>query len=101
LKEKKVLLVDFAIFGHVSIAFNLPQKSRGLADIISYIEQGRREEPELKDIIRSSIQTVNMQGKKLDVLSAASPLKMSSLTLEQTDVIMNILTKLEYDAIII
>ena len=101
LKEKKVLLVDFAIFGHVSITFNLPQKSRGLADVISYIEQGRREEPELKDIIRSSIQTVNMQGKKLDVLSAASPLKMSSLTLEQTDVIMSILTKLEYDVIII
>lgn len=101
MKDKKVLLVDFAIYGHVSIAFNLPQQSGGLGGIISYIEQGRRDKAELKDVTRSAIETVTLQGKKLDILSSASPLKMSSLTLDQTDAIMKVLNELDYDVIVI
>ena len=101
LKEKKVLLVDFAVFGHVSIAFNLPQQSKGLSDVISYIEQGRKNEAELEDVIQNAIETVSMQGKKLYVLNAGSPLKMTSLTLEQTDTIMRVLNKLDYDVVVL
>lgn len=101
MKDKKVLLVDFAVYGHVSIAFNLPQQSGGLGGIISYIEQGRRDKAELKDVTRSAIETVTLQGKKLDILSSASPLKMSSLTLDQTDAIMKVLNELDYDVIVI
>lgn len=101
MKDQKVLLVDFAIYGHVSIAFNLPQQSGGLGGIISYIEQGRRDKAELKDVTRSAIETVTLQGKKLDILSSASPLKMSSLTLDQTDAIMKVLNELDYDVIVI
>lgn len=101
LKDKKVLLVDFAVFGHISIAFNLPQRSKGLADVISYIEQGKKDEVELKEVIRGAIETVSVQGKKLDVLCSATPLKMASLTLNQTDIIMQTLSQLNYDAIII
>lgn len=101
MKDKKVLLVDFAIYGHVSIAFNLPQKSNGLGDIISYIEQGRHDKAELKDVTRSAIETVTIKGKKLDILCSAPPLKMSSLTLDQTDAIMRILNEMDYDAIVI
>jgi len=101
LKDKKVLLVDFAVFGHVSIAFNLPQRSKGLVDVISYIEQGRKEETELKEVIKGAIEPVSIQGKRLDILCSASPLKMSSLSLDQTDLIMTALQQLDYDAIII
>lgn len=101
MKDKKVLLVDFAIYGHVSVAFNLPQQSKGLGDIISYIEQGRRDKTELKDVTRSSIETVTVQGKKLDILCSASPLKMSSLTLDQTDAIMHVLNEMDYDVIVV
>lgn len=101
MKDKKVLLVDFAVYGHVSVAFNLPQQSSGLGDIISYIEQGRRDKTELRDVTRSAIETVTIQGKKLDILGSASPLKMSSLTLDQTDAIMEVLNGMDYDAIVI
>lgn len=101
LKDKKVLLVDFAVFGHVSIAFNLPQRSKGLVDVISYIEQGRKEDAELKEVIKGAIEPVSIQGKRLDILCSASPLKMSSLTLDQTDLIMNALHQLDYDVVII
>ncbi len=101
MKDKKVLLVDFAIYGHVSVAFNLPQKTGGLGDIISYIEQGRRDKTELKDVTRSAIETITIKGKKLDVLCSASPLKMSSLTLDQTDAIMKVFDELDYDVIVI
>lgn len=101
LKDKKVLLVDFAVFGHVSIALNLPQRSRGLVDVISYIEQGRKEEAELKEVIKGAIEPVSIQGKRLDILSSASPLKMSSLSLDQTDLIMAAIQQLDYDAVII
>lgn len=101
LKDKKVLLVDFAIYGHVSVAFNLPQDTKGLGNIISYLEQGRRDQTRLKEVTRTAIEKVNMRGKELDVLAAASPLKMSSLSLDQTDMIMEILQELDYDTIII
>ncbi|MFB4159393.1 CpaE family protein [Geomicrobium sp. JSM 1781026] len=101
LKEKKVLLVDFALFGHVSVSFNLPQRAKGLSEVISYLEQGRQNQDELQGVVKQSIETVSIQGKKLDILNAGSPLKMTSLTLEQTDKVLKTLQSLDYDTIVI
>ncbi|RSL30826.1 ParA family protein [Salibacterium salarium] len=100
IKGKKVLLVDFAVFGHISVAFSLPQRSKGLSDIISFIEQGRDNVDELKEVMNEAVQTVSVHGKEIDILSAGPPLKMSSLTLEQTDYIMKAIYMMEYDHII-
>ncbi|GAJ98813.1 AAA family ATPase [Geomicrobium sp. JCM 19055] len=101
LKDKNVLLVDFALFGHVSVAFNLPQGTKGLSDVVTYLEQGRQDDEELDEVLRQSIETVSLQGKKLSVLSAGSPLKMAALSLDHTDRIMEALQRLDYDMIVV
>jgi len=101
LKGKKVLLVDFAVYGHIATIFDLPQTVKGLANIISVLEQGSANKDKLKEVARNTIETVSIRGSELDILSAASPVKMSSLSLEETDAILSAIVELDYDAIVI
>lgn len=101
LKGKKVLLIDFAVYGHVSTIFDLPQSGKGLANIISVLEQGSANKEKLTEIMYNTIESVSIRGSELDILTAASPIKMSSLTLEETDTILNAILELNYDVIVI
>lgn len=101
LKGQKVLLIDFAVYGHISTMFDLPQTTKGLANIISFLEQGSSNIDKLKDAVQSTIETVSVRGSEMDILCAALPIKMSSLSLEETDTIMDAIIELDYDAIII
>lgn len=99
LKEKKVLLIDFATFGQVSAYLYLP-RTRGLTDAIGMIEQGIGHKEDLVQTLKESIHEVEVEGKKLHVLSAASHYKMSNMTLDMTDRILEALETLRYDVIV-
>ncbi|WP_157812041.1 AAA family ATPase [Alteribacter populi] len=100
-KDKKVLLVDFATFGNVSVSLSLPTSVRGMAEAIGVLEQPAREESELIQYLQQSIYTMQFQGKKLDVLGAASAMKMTSLDLEKTDELLLSVQSLGYDVVIL
>lgn len=100
-KNKKVLLIDFATFGNISVMFNLPRQVRGLAEAISYLEQPAWETEELRGYVEEGIYSVPVQGKRMDVLSAASPMKMTSLDISKTDEIMKAVSQMDYDVIVL
>ncbi|NEU30506.1 AAA family ATPase [bacterium LRH843] len=100
-KNQKVLLVDFATFGSIGVMLNLPQGVRGLGEAISYLEQTSWEEEELKNYVEEGIYTAHIGGKQIDVLAAASPMKMTSLDIKKSDELMKVIQQLDYDVIII
>jgi MinD-like ATPase involved in chromosome partitioning or flagellar assembly len=100
LKNKKVLLVDFSIFGSISAALNLP-RNKSLAETIGILEQQTYHSEALEKAILDSIIEIEIQHeKKLYVLAAASYIKMGNLTLEMTDKILEVLEKFDFEAII-
>jgi cellulose biosynthesis protein BcsQ len=99
MKDKKVLLVDFATFGQVSAYLYLP-RTRGLTDAIGLLEQEVGSQAELQRTLKESVYQVDIEGKKLDVLSAASHFKMSNMTLDMTDKILEALQALDYEVIV-
>lgn len=101
LKSKKVLLVDFATFGAINVMLNVPRENRGLADAVSHLEQSTWEEDGLRSYVEEGIYSVHIQGKPVDVLSAASPMKMTGLNVEKTDELLKVIQQLDYDVIII
>ncbi len=100
-KNQKVLLVDFATFGSIGVMMNIPSHNRGLADAISYLEQSSWEEEELRTYVEEGIYTTQIQGKKLDILASASPMKMTSLDILKSDELMKVIQQLDYDVVII
>lgn len=100
-KGKKVLLADFATFGAIGVMMNLPRGVRGLADAVSYLEQSSWETEELHNYVKEGIYSARFQGKTIDVLAAASPMKMTSLDIQKTDELLKVIQQLNYDAIII
>ncbi|MEK4338781.1 AAA family ATPase [Brevibacillus sp. FSL L8-0710] len=99
LKDKKVLLVDFATFGQISAYLYLP-RTRGLTDAIRMIEQGIGQKDDLVATLKESVHQVEVEGKKLHVLSAATHFKMSNMTLDMTDKILEGLEALDYEVIV-
>ncbi|PYZ96816.1 hypothetical protein CR205_14140 [Alteribacter lacisalsi] len=100
-KEKKVLLVDFATFGNAAVSLNLPRRVRGMSEAIGILDQPAREDAELERYLSEAIYPLQFQGKKLDVLAAASPMKMTSLNLEKTDALLAAIQRLDYDTVIL
>ncbi|WP_066058037.1 AAA family ATPase [Robertmurraya korlensis] len=100
LKGKKVLLIDFSIFGSVSVVFNLP-RNKSMAEALGILEQKTYNPDALEKAIIDSIIEVDLHNeKKLSVLAAASYIKMGNLTLEMTDKILEIVESYDFDAII-
>lgn len=100
-KNQKVLLVDFATFGSIGVMLNIPRHNRGLADAISYLEQASWEEEELRTYVEDGVYSAQIQGKKIDILASASPMKMTSLDITKSDELMKVIQQLDYDVVII
>ncbi len=100
-KNQKVLIADFATFGSIGVMLNLPRGVRGLADAVSYLEQSSWEEDQLRNYVEEGIYSSQIQGKSIDVLASASPMKMTGLDISKTDELMKVIQQLDYDAIII
>ncbi|BCJ86622.1 AAA family ATPase [Effusibacillus dendaii] len=107
-KDKRTLLVDFSVFGHTEAALGLPYRTKGLSEAIRMLELAVSDagvdsgwNGELHDILCKSIQTIELQGKKLDVLTAAAPFKMSGLTIDQTDLLVRQILNMQYEVVIV
>ncbi|WP_171051876.1 AAA family ATPase [Alteribacter natronophilus] len=100
-KDKKVLLVDFATFGNVAVSLNLPRSVRGMSEAVGLLDQPGRENEELERRLGEAVYTLSFQGKKLDVLAAASAMRMTSLNLEKTDDLLAAIQRLDYDTVVV
>lgn len=100
-KQQRVLLIDFATFGNIGLMSGLNQKQKGLSDILDFLNDGSKSIEDLKEMISTSVQQLEVSGAKIDVLYAASPIKMSALTVEGTDLFLEALSSLSYDAILV
>ncbi|ARK32000.1 AAA family ATPase [Halalkalibacter krulwichiae] len=99
-KDKRVLLVDFATFGNIQVMVNLPRNVRGMSEAIGVLEQPMKTDEELQKYLEDGIHTMQVQGSRLDVLAAATPMKMTSLDLEKTDDLVAAIQRLDYDVIL-
>ncbi|SFP85428.1 AAA family ATPase [Salibacterium halotolerans] len=99
-KGYRILVIDFATFGSVGLQLQLPRQERGLSDIIGALEQPSIGTEELNQVIQSAVTSVEVHGHSIDVLTAGSAMKMTSLDLKKTDAILEGIQDSQYDFIL-
>ncbi|MFZ4452909.1 AAA family ATPase [Salibacterium aidingense] len=99
-KGYNILVVDFATFGSIGLQLQLPRQDRGLSDIIGALEQPTIGTEELNQTIRSAVTSVDVHGHSMDILTAGSAMKMTSLDLKKTDAILEGIQDSSYDFIL-
>ncbi|MFZ5353637.1 MAG: AAA family ATPase [Bacillota bacterium] len=102
-KGLRVLLVDMAMYGNVGINMKIVHRGTGLSSIITALEQTGEsiKNTGLNSIIKDNIYTYNSENIQIDVIIAATPLKMEKMAASEIEMIMNSLRELDYDVIIL
>lgn len=102
-KGARALLLDLATYGGVAPSLGLPRREKGLVGVVEALENDPSvlESPAMLELLRRNLTAFPVGERRLDLLLAAPPLKMSKLTLEQTEVLVRWLASDPYDAIVI
>ncbi len=104
-KGLKVLLIDLALYGNIGVNLKINQRGTGLSSILTNLEHTTEEyknyfdTAKLKEHIYPYIN--ENQSLAFDVIIAANPLKMEKLTIQQVEMILIAVGKMDYDIIII
>lgn len=99
----KTLLVDMSIYGNVMSSLKIQQKGRyGLTSVITLLDlnEGSTTPSDFNEVVRNSIHK-NIPVDNLDVLISASPIKMEALNENYIRQIIEVISNLNYDTIVI
>lgn len=102
-KGIKTLLVDYAIYGNIGSMLKITHRGKGLSSIITLLEQdsGVVSKPRFLEVIRENVSRIDNGTWGVDVLISASPIKMESLSVKDTQALFNALIGLDYQVIIV
>lgn len=103
LKGLKTVILDLAMFGSIGAMLKLAHRGRGLAAIINLQEEDEHALRSWKfsEHLLRSIESYPLEGGKLDVLVAATPVKMDKLSLDSVESVIECLILNEYQMIIV
>lgn len=102
-KGLKTVLVDLAMYGSIGAMLKIAHRGRGLATIITLLEEDEYALKSWKfsEILLRAIENYPLEGGNLDVLVAATPVKMDKLSLDSVETIIDGLKAQGYQMIII
>lgn len=103
LSGQRTLLVDMSVYGSILSMLRIPLKGGiGLAPLITMLQLDGNSalSSTFVDIVQSALVRETINGK-LDVLLSATPVKMESLKEAETKVIIETLSQLNYDWVVI
>lgn len=102
-KGLQTVVLDLAMYGSIGAMLKMPHRGRGLAAIITLLEEDEHAIRSWKfgEHLRRAIVSHPLQGGKLDVLVAATPVKMDKLSLDSVETIIEVLKAHGYQMIIV
>jgi len=102
-KGLKVLVVDMAQYGNIGLKFRIIHRGTGLSGITTAIENAgdNLQFLELTGKIKESVYKYELDGSNMEILIAASPVKMESIGSKEVEAIIKGIRKMDYDVVII
>lgn len=102
-QRSKTLLVDMALYGSVVSQLKMKYKSShgisGMMHRIELLDEGKISKVQMIEMIQQNVEKVE-DFQELDVLYAASPIKMEGISQKHLDLFLETLTQSDYDYII-
>ncbi len=103
-KDLKVLLIDMALYGNVGVNLKVSQRGKGLSNILSHFEQEVDIGAEAKQMGKMSENIFSHKSgdrANFDVITSAASLRMENITVEDVEILLSSIRRLEYDVVII